>query len=95
MIDGVSIKQIGLHDLRSAVAIIPQEPALFEGTVRRNLDPFGQRSDEELWKALDEAKLKGAIDALSGGLSTVITEEGKSRSRNTEQRVFMDHENFS
>lgn len=77
VIDGISIKQLGLHDLRSAVAIIPQEPALFEGTVRRNLDPFGQKSDEELWRALDEAKLKDTIDALPGGLSTIITEEGE------------------
>ena len=46
VIDGVDIKQLGLEDLRSHIAIIPQEPLLFSGTVRSNLDPFSEYSDE-------------------------------------------------
>ncbi|KAF5261964.1 hypothetical protein FOXYS1_7330 [Fusarium oxysporum] len=56
-IDGVDIDQIGLHRLRSALAIIPQNPTLFQGTIRLNLDPFNKHTDIELWHALLEAHL--------------------------------------
>lgn len=52
MIDGIETNNLGLHDLRSRISIIPQDPVLFSGTLRYNLDPFDERSDDELWSAL-------------------------------------------
>ncbi|KAM5465546.1 ATP-binding cassette transporter yor1 [Microsporum audouinii] len=57
MVDGIDISTIGLHDLRSRLAIIPQDPALFRGTVRSNLDPFNEHTDLELWSALRQSHL--------------------------------------
>ena len=59
-IDGIDIAKVGLHDLRSRLAIIPQDPTLFRGTIRSNLDPFAEHSDLELWSALRKADLIGA-----------------------------------
>jgi ABC-type multidrug transport system fused ATPase/permease subunit len=56
-IDGIDISQIGLHSLRSVLAIIPQDPVLFNGTIRSNLDPFHQTSDADLWTALRRVHL--------------------------------------
>ncbi|KAM9766343.1 ATP-binding cassette sub-family C member 4-like [Menidia menidia] len=56
-IDGLLTSEIGLHDLRQKMSIIPQDPVLFTDTVRKNLDPFNQHADEELWKALEEARI--------------------------------------
>lgn len=55
LVDGIDVSKIGLHDLRSNLSIIPQDPVLFNGSIRRNLDPFGEKSDEELWDALRRA----------------------------------------
>lgn len=53
-IDGIDTKTVGLHQLRRKIAIIPQDPVLFIGSLRKNLDPFGEYDDEALWKALEQ-----------------------------------------
>lgn len=57
IIDGIEIHELGLHDLRSKLSIIPQEPVLFTGTMRTNLDPFGEYPDHVLWNALDDVPI--------------------------------------
>lgn len=86
-IDGVNIGVIGLHDLRSKLSIIPQEPVLFSGTIRKNLDPFDQYSDDVLWRALEDVELKPLIGDFTGGLSSKMAEGGSNFSLGQRQLV--------
>jgi ABC-type multidrug transport system fused ATPase/permease subunit len=76
IIDGLDIAKMGLHDLRSNITIIPQDPVLFSGSLRFNLDPFQRYSDVEIWRALEYANLKEFAQAQPARLDYRITEGG-------------------
>lgn len=78
VIDGIDISKIGLMDLRSRIAIIPQEPILFVGTIRENVDLFKKSSDDEVWKALDAVHLGDSIRKLEKKLNSEVIENGKN-----------------
>ena len=86
-IDGRKISELGLHDLRSKLTIIPQDPVLFSGTLRINLDPFSSYSDQEVWAALEAAHLKQFVRELEGGLGHEIQEGGENLSVGQRQLV--------
>nr|XP_020037160.1 multidrug resistance-associated protein 1 isoform X1 [Castor canadensis] len=87
IIDGVNIAKIGLHNLRFKITIIPQDPVLFSGSLRMNLDPFSQYSDEEVWTALELAHLKGFVSALPDKLNHECAEGGENLSVGQRQLV--------
>lgn len=76
IIDGIDICTLGLHDLRSRFGIIPQEPVLFEGTVRSNVDPVGKYTDEEIWKSLERCQLKDVIASKPDKLDSIVVDNG-------------------
>ncbi|XP_062958201.1 ATP-binding cassette sub-family C member 4 isoform X2 [Cynocephalus volans] len=86
-IDKILTTEIGLHDLRKKMSIIPQEPVLFTGTMRKNLDPFNEHTDEELWNALSEVQLKETIEDLPGKMDTELAESGSNFSVGQRQLV--------
>ena len=87
IIDGVNISEIGLHELRKKLTIIPQDPVLFSGTMRFNLDPFNEKSDQELWTCLEHAHLKDFVKSLDQGLDSSVLEGGENLSVGQRQLV--------
>ncbi|KAL5548581.1 hypothetical protein UlMin_003812 [Ulmus minor] len=86
-IDGINIASIGLHDLRSRLSIIPQDPTMFEGTVRSNLDPLEEYTDEQIWEALDKCQLGDEVRKKEEKLDSTVTENGENWSMGQRQLV--------
>ncbi|XP_042549372.1 ATP-binding cassette sub-family C member 12 isoform X1 [Dipodomys spectabilis] len=88
-IDEVDICTVGLEDLRSKLTMIPQDPVLFVGTVRFNLDPFGSHSDEVLWQVLERTFMRDTIMKLPEKLQAEVTESGENFSVGERQLLCM------
>ncbi|XP_078481138.1 multidrug resistance-associated protein 1-like [Ciona intestinalis] len=86
-IDGKQISTLGLEDLRSKLSIIPQDPVLFSGSLRMNLDPFDQYEDNELWDALEHSHLKDYVVGLPNKLENEVSEGGENLSVGQRQLV--------
>ncbi|KAJ3347206.1 Multidrug resistance-associated protein 1 [Entophlyctis luteolus] len=95
LIDGVDIKTLGVADLRSRIAVIPQDPVLLTGTVRTNLDPFCRRTDEEIWKALRSVHLGAKIEEFPQKLETAVVENGRAFSLAEQPTIAADFESDS
>lgn len=85
LVDGVDIAQVPLSRLRRALAIIPQDPTLFMGSLRANLDRYGEHSDEALWAVLEQASLGSFVRGLPQGLNTLLVENGVNLSQGQRQ----------
>ncbi|XP_043726353.1 ABC transporter C family member 3-like [Telopea speciosissima] len=86
-IDGINIFKIGLHNLRSRLSIIPQDPTMFEGTLRSNLDPLEEYTDEQIWEALDRCQLGDEVRKKEGKLDSSVTENGENWSMGQRQLI--------
>ncbi|XP_071454835.1 multidrug resistance-associated protein 1-like [Hetaerina americana] len=87
LIDGIDIAKLGLHTLRGRLTIIPQDPVLFSGTLRMNLDPFEKHSDSDIWIALEHAHLSNFVRALPAGLQHEVAEGGENLSVGQRQLI--------
>ncbi|KAJ6687601.1 ATP-BINDING CASSETTE SUB-FAMILY C [Salix koriyanagi] len=85
IVDGIDISKIGLHDLRTRFGIIPQDPTLFNGTVRYNLDPLSQHTDQEIWEVLGKCQLQEAVQDKDQGLDSLVMEDGSNWSMGQRQ----------
>ncbi|KAJ2584627.1 hypothetical protein GGH95_000247 [Coemansia sp. RSA 1836] len=87
LLDGEDIAQYGLFDVRSKLSIIPQDPVLFAGTVRENLDPFNSYSDQDIWRALEHAQLADFVRTKDERLEFVVTQGGENFSVGQRQLI--------
>lgn len=87
LVDGVDLRQLGLNDVRKKMTIIPQDPVLFSGTIRFNLDPFNQHTDVELWDALEKSHMKDFVSEFDGGLDAIVSEYGENLSAGQRQVI--------
>lgn len=88
-IDGLDISQLKLFDLRHNLSIIPQDAHMFEGTIRENLDPFGEHTEDELWHALELCSLKAFVEGIDEGLGleSKVSETGSNFSAGQRQLI--------
>lgn len=87
LIGGVPTGSLGLHELRKAISIIPQEPLIFSGTLRKNLDPFEEYQDKDLWESLKQVQMDSAACISKDGLETLLADSGSNLSAGESQLV--------
>lgn len=85
IIDDLNISTIGLHDLRSHLGIIPQDPTLFNGSVGYNLDPLSEHTDLEMWEVLEKCQLREAVEEKEEGLNSLVVQDGSNWSMGQRQ----------
>ena len=78
LVDGTDISTVGLHELRSQISIIPQDPVLFSGPLRRTLDPFDEYTDVDVWNVLEKVQLKDKVSELEGQLQFTVSDAGSN-----------------
>ncbi|KAH7840700.1 hypothetical protein Vadar_020416 [Vaccinium darrowii] len=78
IIDDINVSTLGLHDLRSHFGVIPQDPTLFSGSVRFNLDPLMEHTDQEIWEVLKKCQLREAVQEKEEGLSSLVVQDGSN-----------------
>ncbi|KAL3918531.1 MAG: hypothetical protein SGILL_004192 [Bacillariaceae sp.] len=88
-IDGVDVLRIGVQELRSRICVIPQSPVLFSGTLKSNLDPFEEFSDDQIWKALEQCGLKDSVETMPGQLDAAVSEYGSNLSSGMRQMLVL------
>ncbi len=84
-IDGVDIASVDLETLRSRLAIIPQDPTLFTGTLRSNLDPYSRKSDQDIWRVLKETGMQDLVESFPLKLFSPISDGGANLSQGQRQ----------
>ncbi|KAG0281307.1 hypothetical protein BGZ96_001186 [Linnemannia gamsii] len=87
LMDGIDTTTLGTGDLRPKIGIIPQDPVLFQGTFRYNLDPLAQHTEQELWQVLETSDLKAYVQSLDGGLDAMVATQGENLSVGQRQLV--------
>jgi ATP-binding cassette subfamily C (CFTR/MRP) protein 1 len=87
LIDGIDLSSVALDDLRSSIAVVPQEPVLFSGTLRESLDPFNHYSEVEITQALNRVELGGLLASLPQGLDSEVRESGFNFSNGQRQLI--------
>ena len=91
LIDGLDIAKVPLNILRTKLGIIPQDPVMFSATVRFNLDPFSEKTDDEVWSVLESVAIKDHILSLPGKLQEVVSEGGDNFSAGQRQVILADY----